>query len=186
MSSPSAEVAELLDACFAAPEDVEKLTAFDAVFRPRMLLVLAATYPEHPAYAEDAYQDAFLVYLRLFRAGKKPHIANYVTYFTAVAKHCLVNHLRKQRAHVSLDTLVEEELPSTGETEERRTADRLDVLEAILRLPRRCQYILEARYLRAVPDGTLAAELGIEAVSVPMTVKRCRDQLREKLRKDML
>jgi RNA polymerase sigma factor (sigma-70 family) len=186
MNPTSDDLAALIDACFAAPQKVETLVAFNAAFRPYVLLLLAATYPESPAFAEDAYQDAFVTYLKLFRAGKNPKVTNYVTYFVAVAKHCLINQFRKRRTYVPIDRLFEEELPPTGADEERRARHNIDVLEAMTLLPRRCRYILEARYFRNVSDEILAAELGIGQASVPMTVKRCRDRLKEKLEEKML
>ena len=169
--------------CFQSPEDVDALTRFEAAFRPYLMAVLRKYYPD-PCLAEDVYQSAFIKFIDLFRSGQRPR-THYEAYFVTIAKHCLVDELRRQRRSVPISKVCEEEITQAAANTIELTELRLFVHEAMNRLDRRSQFILETYYLRGMPAAELAQYLRIQPDSVHMAIKRCRAQLAKILSRDV-
>src|SRR6266478_5560934 len=108
MSPSSAEFGEIVRDCFRQPEKPSCLERLDRFLRPRLLAILVATYRTDPSLAEDAYHSAFIRYIGIFKQGPKPGV-NYEGYFVAVAKHCLIDEIRRARRFVPFDQLLEDE-----------------------------------------------------------------------------
>ena len=64
----------------------------------------------------------------------------------------------------------------------KRTEARIIILQAMMRLERRCQFILESYYIKDMCSEDLARRLGVQPGSVHMAIKRCRDQLKKILK----
>ncbi len=160
--------------CFRHPEDREVLERFDSDFRPFLLAILVAMYPTDPTLAEDAYQDAFVKFIGIFRGGQKPGI-RYPGYFVATAKHLLIDELRQRKGLVSTDELFDIAIApdqfSEGEA-------RIALLQSMMKLDRRCQFLLEGYYIRSMESAEIARRLRIQVQSVGMAIKRCRDTLK--------
>jgi RNA polymerase sigma factor (sigma-70 family) len=174
MMAATDQLDALIEACYEHPDDLDVLTRFDHAFRPYMVIVLAALDADN---AEDAYQAAFEKYIKIFRAGRKPS-RNRIGYFVAVAKNCLIDERRRQREIPVVDELLETLGSIRSQDETERVDDRIALLEAMSRLDRRCQFVLESYYIREMPTRLLAIRLAISEPSVHMAVKRCRDQVR--------
>lgn len=164
-----------IEECFERPIDQAALSDFDAKFRPVALAILLSMYSEEPTLAEDAYQTAFVKFLEIFRRGRRAEI-NYEAYFVAVAKHCLIDELRGRSRHVAIDELLED--PQCPE-EIQRMEMRISLLQAMLKLPRRCQFVLEAYYVRSMKTEEIAKRLSIQPGSFHMALLRCREALKK-------
>jgi RNA polymerase sigma factor (sigma-70 family) len=178
MSPTSAEFGEILRDCFDKPEDTSRLERLDRFLRPRLLAILVAIYRRDPSPSEDAYHSAFIRYIKILKQGPKTGI-NYEAYFVAVAKHCLIDEIRKTSRFVPFDRLVDEELADAQFKELDKGQARLDLLQAISRLEARCRFILQSHYIEGMPTPELARRLKIHDDSVYMALKRCRDHLRQ-------
>ena len=176
MPSPPGLVA-LIQACFLDPDDRAAQDQLYSAFRPFVLAVLISVFPGDPSLVEDAYHSAFARFLELLRQGAKPGI-NYEAYFVTMAKHCLLDELRRRNRLVPFDTLLEEEL-SLGLRDPRVRMDaEILLLQALDRLDRRCQFLITAYYIRGMDTPDLARRLKVQPDSVYVLLQRCRDQLR--------
>jgi RNA polymerase sigma factor (sigma-70 family) len=174
VSTPNeSDLEAIINRCFSDPSEAP-LTALDVVLRPHLLAVLTAMYPRDPTLAEDAYQSAFIKFIKIFRKGPRSGIF-YPAYFVAVAKNCLIDEIRRGGKHVPLDEVFDEHLALP---EDERTEARVVILQALTKLDRRCEFILERYYIMEMDSRDLARQLGVTAESVHMAVKRCRDRLR--------
>jgi RNA polymerase sigma factor (sigma-70 family) len=142
-----------------------------------LLAILVATYRRDPSLAEDAYQSAFIRYIRILKQGPRSDV-NYEAYFVAVAKHCLIDEIRKIRRFVPIDQLLDEELNSAQVGEMDKGQAGVDLLQAISLLGARCRFIVQSYYIEGMETAELAKRLNLHADSVYMALKRCRDQLR--------
>jgi RNA polymerase sigma factor (sigma-70 family) len=171
------DYAEVIRRCFARP-DQASLTEFDRAFRPYTIVTLISICHDR-ALAEDAYQSAFVKYIKLFRAGPRPGQSYEESYFVAIAKHCLIDALRKRRQDLPIDELLAEGVE--GADEEKRIEARIDALQGLMRLDPRCRHILESYYLRGDDSSAIASRIGVQRDSVHMALKRCRESLRRQL-----
>ena len=134
-------------------------------------------YRGDPSLAEDAYQTAFVKYIGIFREGPKPGI-KYEPYFIVIAKNCLIDEIRRMKRNIPIDEVFYDEAnqPETATTQDLDA--KLFVLQGMMLLGRRCQFLLEGYYIAETPVPQLAKILRISPNSVYMTVKRCREELR--------
>ena len=167
-------MAQAIARCFQYPTE-HNLRELDQILRPRIYAILASVYRRSPEHVQDAYQSAFIKYLALFRKGPPNPAINYEGYFVAIAKNCLLDELRRESRHVPLDGLAEELLAQHGGAEEVEAG--VTLFQAMSRLDRRCQFLLEAHYINAMSDWEVAEHLGVEATSVPALVSRCKQRL---------
>lgn len=159
-------------ACFESPDDLGVLTTFDQAFRPLMMAILASLDKDE---AEDAYQSAFVKYIQIFRSGQVP--SNPEAYFVAIAKNCLIDAKRKAKRVLLIDRDLNDVGHRGSDDPTAASDERMALLGAIAQLDRRCQFIIEAYYVRELPSPELASRLGIAPESVHMAIKRCRDRL---------
>ena len=177
MSPLDPELDDLLAACFTGPADVDTLTRFYDAFRPLVMAILISLTARGTRLNEDAYQTAFIKFMVIFREGRD-HRIDYVPYFVAIAKHCLIDELRRRRGQVPLDELLEEDFAGIGPDEDRRREARLILLQAIPKLSHRCQVVLERYYVTGTGIAELANLLKIEEKSVYVVLQRCRENLK--------
>jgi len=170
----------VIEECFQNPDDEETLSVFDRALRPHLLAVLVSTYRGDPSLAEDAYQEAFIKYIQIFRTGFKPK--NYEAYFVAIAKHCLVDELRRLRHYIPLDEVFEADIAPTIHDEVRKAEARICYLQAMMQLDVRCRFVLERYLIEGMGADQIAKYLEIKSSSVHMIIKRCRDRLKKILR----
>src|SRR5690349_24424487 len=102
MSAVPPRIAELIEACYAAPSSERAMTALDADLRPHLMAILASRTSRDPSVCEEAYQNAFYRYILLFRRGQRP-ARNVEAYFVAIAVNCLMDELRKERGFLPID-----------------------------------------------------------------------------------
>lgn len=162
--------------CFDHPHSEEAFVRFDGIFRPLALAILLSVYSNEPSLAEDAYQTAFVKFLEIFRAGDKGG-KNWEAYFIAIAKNCLVDELRKRSRTVSIGELLKETAQDVDEA--TRTELSIALFQAMMKLPRRCQFILEAYYIRSLKTEEISKRLSIQPDSFHMTLRRCRESLKK-------
>jgi RNA polymerase sigma factor (sigma-70 family) len=181
LSDIARQLAEIFDLCFADPSNETSLRGFDDVFRPRVIAVLVSLYRKDRSFIEDAYQSAFVKYLEIFRDGRRPGIA-YDSYFVAIAKNALIDELRRHQKEVGLDVF----LSSQGgyEPSEIGAAEAgVAFFEALGKLDRRCQFIIESHLVNGIPAEDIAKSLKVQPQSIPALLSRCREMLRAYLRK---
>jgi len=130
---------------------------------------------------EDGYQSAFIKYIEIFREGKKKGVV-YDAYFVAIAKHSVIDELRKQSKQVPLDEILELPTP-TRSSELGEQEAGIAFFQALSSLDRRCQFLIESFYINGMSQQELAKRLKIQAQSVPMLLSRCRDALKGHLEK---
>lgn len=172
-----ADIEALIRACYQDPTGTDQLTELDRVFRPYMMAILVAWDRD---LAEDAYQTAFIRFIGLFRAGAQPR-TNYVGYFVAIARNCLIDEMRRRQRQLPL---IDELLAPTGAPaydEASRVTDRIALLEALDALDDRCRFALTAYYIRDMPAAEIASRLRVGVDSVYVVIKRCRDRLGSEL-----
>ena len=175
MTRTHADFEAMIRGCFQSPDDIDALTRFEGAFRPYLTAVLRKYYPD-PSLTADVYQMAFIKFIELFRGGQRPR-THYRAYLIAIAKHCLIDEIRRMRRSVSLSQVCEEEITQAAANTIELTEFRLLVHEAMKRLDRRGQFVLESYYLRGMPAAELARYLRIQPNSAHMAIKRCRAQL---------
>ena len=176
MIASAADLDSIISSCFEHPDSVSDLTAFDAAFRPYVMAILNSMYRGDPGLIEDSYQSAFIKFIQIFRAGSKAN-TNYIRYFIAVAKNCLIDEVRRMRRYVPIDEIFGADLSGMAVSEPGDSDAHLMILQGMELLPRRCQYILESYYIAEMPPAELAKSLGIGENSVYMAIKRCREEL---------
>jgi RNA polymerase sigma factor (sigma-70 family) len=181
VSNASRILDTIIAECFRSPEDLDVLTRFDAAFRPYAVAVLAAMAPPDPSLVQDAYQSSFIKYIQIFREGPRPKV-QYPAYFITIAKNALIGEIRRQKGHIQLDELLPTSALSDNAAEASRTELRTELLQAMERLNRRCQFLIESHYIKGAPLPTLAERLHIEVGSVRTALHRCLDALRRILR----
>ena len=168
--------------CFQSPDDIDALIRFDAAFRPYLLAILRS-YRPNLGLAEDVYQSVLIKLITLCRNGQRPRV-HYRGYLVAIAKHCLIDEVRRQRRYVPISEICVEKITHIS-ADEMKTDARLLVHQGIKQLDRRSQFILKSYYLEQMPVATLAKLLGIRPCSVHMAIKRCRTQLGKILSTDV-
>ena len=172
------EISAAIERCFGDQSE-ENLRDLDGVLRRRIYAILASVR-RSPEFVEDAYQSAFIKYLGILRDGKKTGI-NYEAYFVVVAKNCLLDELRKEGKRIPLDDIEEELL--AGEHGAAEVEAGIIILEAMSKLDRRCQFLLESHYINSLSDQEIAKRLSIEPKSVPVLVSRCKTSLLQALKR---
>jgi RNA polymerase sigma factor (sigma-70 family) len=176
MIASASDLDSIICSCFENPDSVSDLTDFDAAFRPYVMAILNSMYRGDPGLIEDSYQSAFIKFIKIFRAGAKAN-TNYIRYFIAVAKNCLIDEVRRLRKYVPIDEIFGADLSGLSASTHSDSDTHLMILQGMELLPRRCQYILESYYIAEMPPADLAKSLGIGEGSVYMAVKRCREEL---------
>jgi len=180
VSDPFANLSELIDACFESPRDQKALTRLNAELRPYLLAVLASVNRCGRDQIEDAYQSAFIQFILIFRAGRRRGV-NYEAYFVAVAKNCLFDLVRKERRLVAIDEVLESEFALPPNDEEARTDARITVWQALQRLDRPCQFLLERHYLEGFTAQELADEDDVTIENIRVRLSRCRARMKQVL-----
>lgn len=181
MIDNAGEIRAAIDLCFKNPQNEAHLRSFDKLFRPRIMAILVSVYRRDIAFTEDAYQAALVKYIQIFREGRKEGVL-YDAYFVAIAKNSLLDELRKAAKHVSLEQILP--LPVSPQPSALDEAEaRLAFFEALSKLDRRCQFMIEASYINGMSDGELAKRLKIQVQSVPVLLSRCKEALKTRLKK---
>jgi len=181
LSEKSAAVRAAIELCFFEPENESHLRAFDELFRPLVMAILVSLFRKGTSFVEDGYQSAFIKYIEIFREGKKKGVV-YDAYFVAIAKHSVIDELRKQSKQVPLDEILELPTP-TRSSELGEQEAGIAFFQALSSLDRRCQFLIESFYINGMSQQELAKRLKIQAQSVPMLLSRCRDALKGHLEK---
>ena len=105
----------------------------------------------------------------------------YDAYFVAIAKNSLIDELRKSAKHVSLDDIlgmpVAPHHSGLGEAE-----IGIAFFEALSKLERRCQFLIEAAFISGMSHHDIAKRLKTQPQSVPVMLSRCREALKEHLK----
>jgi len=165
----------LIRDCFNHPNDEAILTRFFHESLPYIRAALLAVYSRDVSVVEDALQDACLKYLAIFK--KKPEGDFSIGYFIVVARHCLIDELRRRKGHLPLDDMTEAELPATNSSLDSYFR-MLMVQHALFKMDPRCQFVLQSYYINETDPKILASWLAIGQDSIHMVIKRCRDRLR--------
>ena len=134
-----------------------------------------------PSIAEDALQAAFVKFIDIFNGSGERRILS-PGYYVTIAKHCLIDEIRRRKKYVELDELLleHEAIPEAKGAVKENHEDL--VLITMERMGQNCRFVLERYYLADIKGPQLAKEVGISPQSVPMIVKRCRDELRSLLK----
>jgi RNA polymerase sigma factor (sigma-70 family) len=173
------EFTNLATPCYEeGPEQDRAIAFFCAKLRPYLWVVLSRLNPGDHAIAEDAIQSTFVKIIEMFR-GQRHSAKLSPAYCITIAKHCLVDEVRRRKKYSSLDEIFpkHESVDIGGSTEDLVNRENL-LLLAMERLGPKCRFILERYYFAQVKGPQLALELGISPDSISMSVKRCRDELR--------
>ena len=136
-----------------------------------------------PALAEDAVQDVIEAVLsgRARFAGR----AALRSWLTAILKHKIVDVLRRDAHHVSLDDGDDDEHPSRDVACDRpgpeeiaaRREELAHVLDGIARLPPTLRDAIMLRVVEEQPTAKVCAKLGISEENRFVRVHRARRQL---------
>jgi RNA polymerase sigma factor (sigma-70 family) len=180
----NAQFKELARRCLVVgTEQAEVIDEFFKQVRPYLLIQLSRLNPLDDSTTEDALQLTFLKYVQFFRQGRVSEAMLTPAYMVTVAKHCLIDEVRRRQKYVSFDEMVDgAEAEDQVELREPGRSEVIDLILLILdRMDPRCRYIIERYYFAEIKGPVLASELGISPQSLPMTVKRCRDELRRRL-----
>lgn len=119
--------------------------------------------------AEDVVQDVFL---GLYRALPRLRDPQRILPYLRVA---VVNRSRstlRSRRRAALRLVQHEPAARSAESAVMDQADRLAVMAAVRRLPRRSREVLVLRYYQDLSDTDIAATLGISAGTVRSTASR--------------
>lgn len=158
----------------SADELIDRLYRAHAVELVRVALLLLGDQPT----AEDVVQDAYLGLHRSLRRLRDP--AKALPYLRA----CVVNGCRSvQRRRSRRSLRAEQEPPPVWSAESAAIAmqDRRAVLAAVASLPGRAREVLAFRYYLDLPDGDIAAALGVSRSTVSSTASRALVTLARKL-----
>lgn len=171
------EFESLVRPCFELGElQARSIDLFCSKFRPYLWIILSRLSPSDLSMAEDALQESFIKYIDIFRRGNAPIV--FPGYYVTIAKRCLIDEMRRRRRNVELEELLRFH-PAAEEMFHPSVAEFEDIVISTLdRIDGRCRFVLERYYLAGIKGSTLAREIGISPKSLPMIVKRCRDQLR--------
>lgn len=162
----------------AEPADafVESLYRAHAVDLVRLALLLVGD--QHTA--EDVVQDAYLGLQRGLGRLRDPGKA--LSYLRA----CVVNGCRsahRRRSRISTRAATYEPTPVwSAEAVAIASEDRRAVLAAVAELPGRSREVLAFRYFLDLPDGEIAAALGVSRSTVSSTASRALVMLARKLK----
>ena len=158
-----------------ADEFVESLYRAHAVELIRLALLLVGDQPT----AEDVVQDAYLGLQRGLDRLRDP--GNALAYLRAsVVNGCRSVHRRRSRVSPHAAT---RDLQPVWSAEAAAIAgeDRRAVLVAVAGLPGRSREVLAFRYFLDLPDGEIAAALGVSRSTVSSTASRALVMLARKL-----
>ena len=129
--------------------------------------------------AEDVVQDAFLGLHRGLARLRDP--AKALAYLRAsVVNGCRSVHRRRSRMSQS-DQAAEPPPVWSAEAAAMAGEDRRFVLAAVAGLPERAREVLAFRYFLDLPDGEIAAALGVSRSTVSSTASRALVTLARKL-----
>ena len=168
----------LIDRLLVDSQDHDALVELDKTLGREIRTYLSARADSDPSLVQDAYQDALVRFLELFQ--NPPDHPVEPGYLVAIAKNCLIDHIRKNHAEHPLGELLSEMTPYAGNPEDEWNT-RIHLLQAVNRLDDRCRYVLESFYLEGLPAGDLAATLEVSTDSVYVLLQRCRERLRRHL-----
>jgi RNA polymerase sigma-70 factor (sigma-E family) len=160
-------------------EFIESLYRAHAVELVRMALLLVGDQPT----AEDVVQDAYLGLQR--SVGRLRDPAKALPYLRAsVVNGCRSVHRRRSRLSLQANSY---EPPPVWSAESAAIAehDRRTVLAAVAALPERAREVLALRYFLDLPDGDIAAALGISRSTVASTASRALAKLAHKLQEQL-
>ncbi len=132
--------------------------------------------------AEDVVQDAFLGLQRGLPRLRDP--AKALAYLRAsVVNGCRTVQRRRSRTYARTTQQEQPEPPPVWSAESAAIAceDRRAVLAAVAGLPERAREVLAFRYFLDLPDGEIAAALGISRSTVSSTASRALATLARKL-----
>jgi RNA polymerase sigma factor (sigma-70 family) len=159
----------------ATDEFIESLYRAHAVDLIRLALLLVGD--QHTA--EDVVQDAYLGLQRRLARLRDP--AKGLAYLRAsVVNGCRSVHRRRNR--ISPHAAAREPQPVwSAEAAAIAGEDRRAVLAAVAGLPARSREVLAFRYFLDLPDGEIAAALGVSRSTVSSTASRALVMLARKL-----
>jgi len=129
--------------------------------------------------AEDVVQDAYLGLQRGLGRLRDP--AKALAYLrVSVVNGCRSTHRRRSRFAADANA---HEPPPVWSAESAAIADedRRAVLAAVAQLPQRAREVLAFRYFLDLPDGDIAAALGVSRSTVSSTASRALGALARKL-----
>jgi RNA polymerase sigma-70 factor, ECF subfamily len=142
--------------------------------------------------AEDLSQEVF-VRLYLHKGGYQPS-AKFTTYLYTIARHCWIDHLRRERRHskvVSLDAMQEQDGGSLAESvaaPSETPSDLTDkkefvdvVIEAIDSLPEEHRVVFVLSEVRVLKYPEIARVLNIPVGTVKSRMHNAMKKLKEKL-----
>jgi RNA polymerase sigma factor (sigma-70 family) len=181
VSDNTAAVRGAIELCFSDPQNESHLRRFDDLFRPLVMAILVSLYRKDPAFVEDAYQSAFIKYIEIFSRGKK-HGVVYDAYFVAIAKNSLLDELRRNAKEVPLEEILASPTATRGAELDEQEAG-IAFFQALSSLDRRCQFLIESFYVNGMSQVELAKRLKIQVQSVPVLLSRCREALKNHLKK---
>jgi RNA polymerase sigma factor (sigma-70 family) len=171
----------LINACLKHPTDAAVLTQFFETILPYLRAALLSMFSRDVALVEDALQNACLKYLAIFKEKRNRPLT--MGYFVVIARHSLIDELRRRKGHVPLDEIAENDLPTVPSGPDDRGVKTMLMQHALMQMDSRCQFILQSYYINEMDARTLASQLHVAPDSVHMVIKRCRDRLKSLLSK---
>lgn len=171
----------LIDACRKHPRDEAVLTPFFETILPYLRAALLSVFSRDVGLVEDALQNACLKYLEIFTEKRDRPLS--VGYFFVIARHSLIDELRRRKGHLPIDEVAERDLVAVPSANNDSSVKTLLVQHALMQMDSRCQFILQSYYINETDSRTLASQLQVAPDSVHMIIKRCRDRLKSLLSK---
>ncbi|MDX1410318.1 MAG: RNA polymerase sigma factor [Saprospiraceae bacterium] len=154
-------------------------------FKPEYLR-FATRYTRDEEVALDVYHDVFIVLFENITSGKLVTLTSSLkTYVFSIAKHMLLNHLRKQGREIQHDQEMEVmEVPDwvTNEPDEQTRMLR----RQLTLLGKSCQEILELFYYRRYSIEAIMHEMHYKNENTVKAHKsRCLQRLREMMQQQV-
>jgi RNA polymerase sigma-70 factor (sigma-E family) len=165
-----------IDSARQAPDSQLVGSLYEAHALELVRLALLLLGDQHSA--EDVVQDAFLAFQRSLDRLRDPDKA--LPYLRA----CVVNGCRsmqRNRRRIADRHAVPTPPVWSAEAAAMASEDRRSLLAAVASLPERAREVLAFRYFLDLPDGEIAAALGISRSTVSSTASRALAVLARKL-----
>jgi RNA polymerase sigma factor (sigma-70 family) len=173
----SSELEGMLRGCFEKPDDPLTVSSFCGAFRPYLLALLSSLYPNDASIIEDALQAAFVKFLSLFRA-RSNHGQKNLGYFVVIARHCLIDEVRKKRGRIAFDDFADMEIRQGIGDFDEKVIWHIMVSAAMMQLDQRCRFVLESYYIQERDAKAIADELKVSHESFYVILQRSRASLR--------
>jgi RNA polymerase sigma-70 factor (ECF subfamily) len=132
-----------------------------------------------PDVAEDLVQEAFLRAMPKLASLREP--SHFGGWLAAIARNCAVDFLRRTRPSAEFDEELHTPAAAERPTDEDRSLDSRQVLDAIRSLPEAYRETLILRLVEGLTGPEIARKTGLTHGSVRVNLCRGLQHLRERL-----